>query len=193
MIGKRHAQRKPLQSATQVGRTRTGKTIRYPHTDVGNAELFAALNAGHVCYDHKRKRWLLWDAHWWTEDVDGQMMRLARDAARDRLKTAHGMKPSKDRNSELAFARKTESKARLEAMLGLAQNETPLADKGEEWDNDPWLFGVTNGVIDLRTGKLRHGRPQDRITLHSPVVYDPKAQALAGRNSFSMRLTGTLR
>jgi putative DNA primase/helicase len=38
------------------------------------------------------------------------------------------------------------------------------------------LLGVANGIIDLRTGTLRDGKPKDKITLHSDIVYDPEAQ-----------------
>jgi putative DNA primase/helicase len=50
-----------------------------------------------------------------------------------------------------------------------------LANTGE-WDGDPWLLGVANGVVDLRTGKLRAGRPSDRITIHTNVSFDPSAR-----------------
>src|SRR5262249_24742058 len=42
--------------------------------------------------------------------------------------------------------------------------------------SDPWLFGVKNGIVDLRTGKLRPGRQADRITFHSEVQFDPHAK-----------------
>ena len=35
------------------------KRQHYPHTDSGNAELFAALFGDDVRFDHKRERWLL--------------------------------------------------------------------------------------------------------------------------------------
>ena len=57
-------------------------------------------------------------------------------------------------------------------------NEPPIADDGLSWDTDRWLFGVANGVIDLRTGTLRRGQPADRVTLHTKVKFDPQAQCL---------------
>jgi putative DNA primase/helicase len=65
---------------------------------------------------------------------------------------------------------------RLDAVLALAKAEPSIADSGEGWDADPWLLGVANGVVDLRTGAVREGRPEDRITMHSPIPYDPEAQ-----------------
>ena len=60
-------------------------------------------------------------------------------------------------------------------MLVGAQSEPPLADAGDRWDADPMQLGVANGVIDLRTGTLRPGSPDDRITRHSDVRFDPEA------------------
>jgi putative DNA primase/helicase len=38
------------------------------------------------------------------------------------------------------------------------------------------LFAVSNGVIDLKTGILREGKPEDRINLHSLIPYYPNAE-----------------
>ncbi len=51
----------------------------------------------------------------------------------------------------------------------------PIADAGRDWDGDPWVLGAPNGVIDLRTGQLREGRRDDRITMSAGVPYDPRA------------------
>jgi putative DNA primase/helicase len=61
-------------------------------------------------------------------------------------------------------------------MLTLARSERQLADDGSKWDGDIWAFGVANGVIDLKTGKLRPGKPTDQITLHSNIAFDPDAK-----------------
>jgi putative DNA primase/helicase len=60
-------------------------------------------------------------------------------------------------------------------MLALAQNILPISDAGDAWDLDPWLLGVPNGVVDLKTGTLRAGRPEDRITMRARVAFDPDA------------------
>ena len=44
------------------------------------------------------------------------------------------------------------------------------------FDNDPWFLGVPNGVVDLRTGELRGGRPEDYITMQATYPYDPGAK-----------------
>jgi putative DNA primase/helicase len=47
----------------------------------------------------------------------------------------------------------------------------------EELDRDLWLMAVTNGTIDLHTGKLRASERGDLLTKAAPVVYDEDATA----------------
>ncbi|MCC6780609.1 MAG: hypothetical protein IT537_28875 [Hyphomicrobiales bacterium] len=42
-------------------------------------------------------------------------------------------------------------------------------------DADPWVLGVENGVIDLRTGTFRQARREDLITKRANVSCDPSA------------------
>jgi hypothetical protein len=53
----------------------------------------------------------------------------------------------------------------------------PITDPGTNWNANPWLFGVKNGVIELQTGKLRAGLPSDRITFHSDLAFNPLANS----------------
>src|SRR5712664_3932568 len=48
--------------------------------------------------------------------------------------------------------------------------------KADTFDADPWTLGVTNGVIELKTGKQREARREDFLTKRSPVEYDQKAR-----------------
>lgn len=47
------------------------------------------------------------------------------------------------------------------------------------FDPDPYLLGVSNGVVDLRTGDFREYRPEDLITDRIDVAYDPEAKCPA--------------
>jgi putative DNA primase/helicase len=161
------------------GRESAPVSGRFPRTDSGNAELFAHLFGDRLRFDHRRKRWLLWTDHWWKPDVDEEALRLAKEAVRRRYQVAPDLFDDPDEfRAEAKWAVASESRMRLEAALALAQAERPIADSGEGWDADPWLLAVANGVVDLRTGALRDGRPEDRITLHSPMPYIPGAPCL---------------
>ncbi|HXH21599.1 MAG TPA: hypothetical protein VNN10_06185 [Dehalococcoidia bacterium] len=61
-------------------------------------------------------------------------------------------------------------------MLDLAKNEAAIADAGDSWNLDPWLLGVENGVVDLRTGRLLEAEPAQGISNSVPVRYDPDAE-----------------
>ncbi|HVN81553.1 MAG TPA: phage/plasmid primase, P4 family, partial [Terriglobia bacterium] len=148
----------------------------YPRTDTGNAELFATVSKDDLRYDHRGKRWLVWRKHWWTEDNDGLVYRRAKSVARMLRQLASQISDKKDQASASAWAIQSEARARLEAMLRLAESEYPLYDAGEGWDANPMLLGVENGVVDLKTATLRDGQQADNITLHSSIAFDPAAQ-----------------
>lgn len=139
----------------------------FPRTDAGNAELFAHLYGDRLRYDHRRKRWLLWDSHRWKPDPDAEVHRLAKGAARWRFAEAAKIDNTDERAREGNWAIGSEQRSRLDAALSLAQAEKPIADAGDHWDIDPWLLGVPNGVVDLRTGEPRPGQRGDRITMQA--------------------------
>lgn len=151
-------------------------TPTFPRTDAGNGEQFAHLYGDSLRYDHRRKRWLTWAGHWWEPDADAEVQRLAKDAARYRYQQGSSIEDLKDREAEAKWAISSESKMRMDAALSRAQSEHPIADAGATWDSDPWLLAVDNGVVVLDTGRLRDGNQADRITMHSPVEYDPDAK-----------------
>jgi putative DNA primase/helicase len=158
-------------------------TRLFPLSDSGNAELFAARYGKCVRFDHKRGRWLLWENGHWSEDKTGRVRQLMKLAARQRQITAFEMLKDPDdeggnklRNRHVMFALRSEDRHRIDAALELAKTEPAIADDGEAWDADPMLLGAANGVVDLRIGKLRRELPEDRITKHSPVTYDPNAK-----------------
>jgi putative DNA primase/helicase len=152
---------------------------RLPHrTDSGNAELFAYLGREIVRFDHKQNRWLIWNQtrSRWIEDKQGKVRILAKTAARYRAEAALNIDDVEERKKEIAWAFQSEDRYRIDAALELAKSEGPISDDGEGWDSDPWLFGVANGIVDLRTGAMRPATQQGRITKFSPVAFDAKAE-----------------
>lgn len=148
---------------------------RFERSDAGNAEFFAAMYANSVRYDWRRQRWLVWDAVRWSPDNDGSVVRLGLDAMRRRQTDALSLSNTDERQREMRWAIGSESKQRLIAMLSIAQSLPPISDAGDRWDADPFLVGVPNGVVDLRTGTLRTAQPEDRITKQAGVAFDPTA------------------
>jgi putative DNA primase/helicase len=143
------------------------------YSDAGNAALIVALHGDRLRYDHPRQRWLVWKDHWWEEDTDGEVLRLALDAAEYRLEKACHLPPDKAK-AAVKWALESRYHHRLVAALAVAKVLKPVAEAGE-WDTDPPLLGVENGVVDLETGTLLEGSPDQRITRHVPLPFDPTA------------------
>ncbi len=163
------------QSAAATTPTTQETPAAFGLTESGNAEFFAARYGRDVRYDHRRGRWLLWRQHRWQPDADAEIRRRAKAAMRQRFTDSTALEDHAARGKAAQWAHRSESRSGLQALLYLAQAESPIADGGDNWDADPMLLGVLNGVIDLRTGALRYGRREDRITMSAAVAFDPEA------------------
>jgi len=141
-------------------------------TDSGNAELIAAKFREWLRFDHRRGRWLVWRNNRWVEDRDGEVFRMAKVAARYRLENSARIADDEQRKEAAAWSLQSESRYRLQAALDLAKCTAPISDAGADWDADPFLIGVQNGIVDLRNGQLRTARPQDHVTIHAGVQFD---------------------
>ena len=146
-------------------------------TESGDAETFAALHGDSVRYDHRRGRWLTFKGHSWKPQTDGEVDRLSLLVVRHRQKEAQSTENPDQKAARVLWALKGESRSRRVNLMALAQSVKPISDKGDMWDKDPWLLGCPNGVVDLRTGELRPGRPEDRITMQAAFPFDPHAKA----------------
>lgn len=144
-------------------------------TEAGDAEFFAAVNADIVRYDHRRGRWLVFTGHRWEPTADGEVHRLALETIRARQAAAIKETDDTRRQLRLRWSIAGEARKRLTNLLAIAESTVPLADAGDSWDADPWLLGVKNGVVDLRTGVLRPGQPEDRITMSTSAAFDADA------------------
>jgi putative DNA primase/helicase len=136
------------------------------------AELYGEV----LRYDHKQGRWLIWSKRRcrWAEDKSRKIQRCAIAAARHRRKVAAHLADTEKSKREIAWSFQSENLHKVDAALEIARSLPPISDDGA-WDADPWLLGVANGVVNLKTGKLRAERQDDRITKHSPVHFVPEA------------------
>jgi putative DNA primase/helicase len=147
----------------------------FPTTEAGDAEFFAQCYRDCVRYDHRLGDWQVFQNHHWGVSPDGAIERLALKAMRQRQAAALEITDSDRRNRLGKWALAGECRRRLANMRVLARSVPPIADTGENWDADPWSLGVPNGVVELRTGTLRDGRPEDRITMQTGTPFDRNA------------------
>lgn len=162
----------------------------YPRTDLGNADYFIDLFGNSIRFDQSRRRWLIWREHRWEPDELKRAEQAAQSAARHRLIEAIRMPRGNGRDSQgnmdpatktrddaMKWATLSEGRFRIESVLVLAQKTSRISvQTSRGWDADQWSLGVPNGVVDLKTGKLRAGSRDDHITKHAGVKYDPSAK-----------------
>ena len=82
-----------------------------------------------------------------------------------------------EREAVFNAANRAESAYALSAMIKLARGIPGVIVNHEELDAAPDLLNVTNGTVDLRTGRLRPHDPADLCTKQVPVRYDPASVA----------------
>ena len=63
---------------------------------------------------------------------------------------------------------------KLREVLRRVRNQ--LLEGPVTFDPDPYVLGVSNGLVDLRTGEFRQYKPEDMITDRIDVAYDPEAK-----------------
>lgn len=144
-------------------------------TDWGNAEKIAYHFGNTLRYDHKRERWLIWHEPRWRLDADGEIYRLAKLSAKNRFIEAASIEDTALKEAVAKWAISSENKNRIEAACSLAKNILPIADPGDKWDQHRMVLSCPNGIIDLMTGFLRAGKPEDLITMSTGVNYNPHA------------------
>jgi putative DNA primase/helicase len=137
---------------------------------------FAQMAGDRVRFDHGRRRWLVWSGHRWQPDEDGSVERLWLSVLADRYRLALS---ADDRERQRLIAEVQTAGAMNSAVtagLDLAASMEPLATRADAWDPNPYVLGCANGVVDLRTGDLRPGRPEDMISRSTMIDFDPEAE-----------------
>jgi putative DNA primase/helicase len=145
-------------------------------TDLGNGECFADQHRHRARYCYALETWFICDeTSLWERDPGNLVMQLAKHSVRALYDDAQ-REPNDECRIKLAkHAIQSESAERLKNMIVLARSEPGMALSPDDFDPDPWLLSVANGVINLRTGQLRLREWADFITKRSPIHFDPHA------------------
>lgn len=162
--------------------------------EFGDAKLFAELCHGQIAYDHQEGEWYLWSGNAWRRDVNDQVKMIASNKLTSqyadhqsmlyKMKATHLANGEQDKadaiNDRVSLVGKRiyalQSRKRIENVLAIAQTlfgaeEYGYIDGQIPWDEDAWLLGVQNGVVDLKTGDLRPGNPTDWIRIVAPTEW----------------------
>ena len=166
----------------------------------GDARLYAHLFRGQCIYDHTEKLWYEWQRHYWKPDetkhsllmasnhLAGQYMQASAELSAEAAQAEQHIDPdllkrSKDEDPRIKHyewlkattgmlidrAKTLKTLRRAQAVLTYAQAYLSITSR--EWDTNPWLLGTREGVLDLKTGELRDGRPDEYMRTIIPTVW----------------------
>lgn len=155
----------------------------------GDGVLHSALFRDKLVYVPETKTWYAWQGQHWeathihrveasVEEVGVKYKEIA--AHYDKLAIEARDAGDKEQGTRLdATAERLRKRAMyLNSSRGVnacikftLANTAPLITRPDIWDADPWLLGMTNGVVDLRTGEHRPGRPTDYMRRSCPVEW----------------------
>lgn len=144
-------------------------------TDLGNARRLVHRHGKNIRFIPDWGKWMVFEDGHWKIDTDGAIMRLAKETIEALYGEAISLN-SAERDRLLSHAIKSQAEPRLKAMIALAQSEASVVVEAQSLDANPWLLGVHNGVVDLKTGQFRSTLREDLITKRAKVVFDPHAQ-----------------
>lgn len=161
--------------------------------ELGDGLIFAALYRNRHAYVGQAGEWMFWSGHHWQmddigdahfaqADVEGvaetyqrtsdHYHKLAREAEEEGDKEAAGRLKKKRDDLKSRVAKLRSKSGRFNCLhFAKTNRESPLAIRGDEIDRSPWSLPMANGVIDLKTGVLRPGRPDDYLMKASPVEW----------------------
>lgn len=157
---------------------------------LGDGMLYAALHDGEFVLNQSSGEWLRWDSHHWDRDIRQRSLAAVENVAQRYLQEAGDLVKAID------WAMQKKDKERADSLKNIQEDiyrrvmrlrseggrtnclrfagvnlHHSLDITGDELDQNPWLLGCKNGVINLRTGELREGRKDDWISKASPVEY----------------------
>ena len=144
--------------------------------DVDNSIRLIHLHGDRLRYVTEWGTWIVWDGTRWLKDPKRvTVFELAKDVSSALYRQAAENPDAAEKTSK--WANQSATRGRISSMVELARGIEGVVISQTELDADPWLLGVKNGYIDLRTGTFHQPDPEKLMTMQAPVTYDPDAKA----------------
>ena len=180
--------RKPVE-VSKIEITNDDLLAYFNENRVGDAKLYSRLHRGTVIYVKYWDRFLIWGGHHWIEDDFDMAAQRIEDVCELYLRLAES------KQAEAAEETDKDERAKLEGLASAVLRrvsqlrDTPGQDKllqmlrrirdplvvlPKQIDQQHYVKACPNGVIDLRTGELRPGRPDEYILNAIVTEYDPE-------------------
>jgi len=159
----------------QAAKWAPGSTAEPEHlTDLGNARRLVTQYGQDLRYSNQRGSFT-WTGRRWEQDETGAVERLAKATVRSIYVEAAACDDKDVRERIASHAHRSESDARIKAMVALARTEAEIVLKHDDLDRDPWLLNVRNGTLNLKTGELQPHNRNDLISRLISIDYSEVA------------------
>jgi P4 family phage/plasmid primase-like protien len=145
--------------------------------DIRNGERFREHFCGTLCFVRDTGDVLNFDVHkGWTRGNSDLPMQAAKEVVAKMTEAcAVAIRGEKEARFMLADVKRSSSRRALEDMIKLARSEPGMSVALSELDNNPYLLGVQNGVVDLRTALLLSPDPKLLVTKYCNIDFDSEA------------------
>jgi len=142
---------------------------------------FAQRHQADLRYVPEWQQWVEYGGHAWAPcDPMERMQAFASERfihASQVLKAASTDSAREFAEAQLDMARKLLARAKQKSSLDSASSLSMIRKAAGEFDADPYVMGVRNGVVDLRTGERIASSPSQWITKQAGCDFDPDAEA----------------
>lgn len=146
----------------------------YIWSETGLSDVFVRENGNDLRFCTELGGWFVWDGKRWARDKANQALQRVKETIRGLIIRVEAQPMTEENKKHLQFLIRSETAAKCRAILELSQPN--LAISMEDFDQNPLLFNVNNGTLDLSLGALRPHNRADYLTKISPVDYDPEAR-----------------
>lgn len=164
----------PTIYANGTGQCGAPVAVAIPRTTHGaNGRLFVTKHADKVVFNTTCSKWMVYDGTRWVIDEARIVQTLAKGIVMDLYAELATIQDEEVRKAMAAWARRCDSPTGTDAMLSEASNALNLTDV--MLDTEPRLFNMSNGTLDLETGRLLPHDPGHKISKLAPIVYNPEA------------------
>lgn len=159
--------------------------------DIGNANRVVFWKGADIRYDPDRERFYTFDRKKWVPAREGRVLGVVEDVITKIPNTeALFYNPSTCPPSELNKSKSTPKTYRqvflewtakqrfagkITAAAMILKGREAIWTTGDDFDIDPYLLNVNNGVVDIRTGALHPHNRTYMCTNISNINYDPNA------------------
>ena len=147
---------------------------QYSKNDLGNAEALADVIQGRAVYCPQIQKWLTFGCRW-QRDGSKQIHTMASSLSGQALQEARAVKEDNTRAEAVKRATSLGNLKTMQNAIALAQTIPKVIVHVSQLDTDPWLIGVENGTLNLRTGQLVQTSAEAYVTRSLGTAFDPRA------------------